>query len=64
MTETGKRANNATISDLGIKHATAHWNLSPEELADIAIKEDQAILTLTLSCTALFLNNNFTWSAL
>ncbi|MAU37111.1 MAG: phosphoenolpyruvate carboxykinase (ATP) [Flavobacteriales bacterium] len=47
MTETGKRANNATISDLGIKHATAHWNLSPEELADIAIKEGQAILTST-----------------
>ena len=34
MTETGKRANNATISDLGIKNATAHWNLSPEKLAN------------------------------
>ena len=40
MTETGKRANNATISDLGIKNATTHWNLSPEELANIyAIKK-------------------------
>jgi hypothetical protein len=36
MTETGKRAKNATISDLGIKDGTAHWNLSPEELSKIA----------------------------
>ena len=47
MTETGKRANNATISDLGIKNATAYWNLSPENLADIAIKKGQATLTST-----------------
>ena len=47
MTETGKRANNATISDLGIKDATAHWNLSPEALADIAVRKDQATLTST-----------------
>ena len=47
MTETGKRANNATISDLGIKNATAHWNLSPEELARIAIEKGQATLTST-----------------
>ena len=47
MTETGKRANNATISDLGIKNATAHWNLSPEELASIAIEKGQATLTST-----------------
>ena len=40
MTETGKRANNATISDLGIKNATAHWNLSPEKLANISIEKD------------------------
>jgi phosphoenolpyruvate carboxykinase (ATP) len=44
MTETGKRANNATISDLGIKNATAHWNLSPEELARISVKKGQATL--------------------
>ena len=37
ITETGKRAKDATISDLGIKNAIVHWNLPPEELADIAI---------------------------
>ena len=47
MTETGKRATNATISDLGIKNATAHWNLTPEELASISIEKEQAILTST-----------------
>ena len=47
MTETGKRANNATISDLGIKNATAHWNLPPEELATISIEKGQATLTST-----------------
>ena len=45
MTETGKRANNATITDLGIKNATAHWNLSPENLAKIAVEKGQATLT-------------------
>ena len=45
MAETGKRANNATISDLGIKNSTAHWNLSSKELASIAVKNGQATLT-------------------
>ena len=45
MTETGKRAINATISDLGIKNATAHWNLSAKELANIAVEKGQATLT-------------------
>ena len=47
MTETGKRAKNASISDLGIKDGTAHWNLSPEELSRIAVKKGQATLTST-----------------
>jgi len=47
MTETGKRAQSATISDLGIKDGTAHWNLSPEELAKIAVEKGQATLTST-----------------
>ena len=47
MTETGKRAQSATISDLGIKGASAHWNLSPEELSKIAVKNGQATLTST-----------------
>ena len=45
MTETGKRAQNATISDLGIKDATVHWNLSPEELTEIAVEKGQATIT-------------------
>ena len=47
MTETGKRANDATISDLGIKNAIAYWNLSPDKLANIAIEKEQATLTST-----------------
>ena len=42
ITETGKRAKDATISDLGIKKAIVHWNLSPKELVDIAIDNQQA----------------------
>ena len=45
MTETGKRANNASITDLGIKNSTAHWNLSPENLTKIAVEKGQATLT-------------------
>lgn len=45
MTETGKRAQAATISDLGIKNAIAHWNLSPEELIKIAVEKGQATIT-------------------
>ena len=47
MAETGKRAKNATISDLGIKNAIAHWNLSADQLAKIAIEKGQATLTST-----------------
>ena len=47
MTETGKRAKNATISDLGLKNTVAHWNLSPEKLAEIAIEKGQATQTST-----------------
>ena len=45
MTETGKRAKNATITELGIKEATANWNLTPEELSRISIDKGQATLT-------------------
>ncbi|MAR39316.1 MAG: phosphoenolpyruvate carboxykinase (ATP) [Flavobacteriales bacterium] len=45
MTETGKRAQGATISDLGIKNGTAHWNLSPEKLSKIAVDKEQATIT-------------------
>ena len=45
MTETGKRAKNATITDLGIKNANAFWNLSSEELSKIAVEKGQAKIT-------------------
>jgi phosphoenolpyruvate carboxykinase (ATP) len=47
MTETGKRGNNAPISELGIKDAIVYWNLSPEKLANISIEKGQATLTST-----------------
>jgi len=47
MTETGKRAKNATISELGIKDAIVYWNLSPKKLANISIEKGQATLTST-----------------
>ena len=45
MTETGKRAQDATISDLGIKNTKIHWNLSPEKLSEIAVEKGQATIT-------------------
>ncbi len=45
MTETGKRAQNATISDLGINNSITHWNLSPEQLSKIAVEKGQATIT-------------------
>ena len=45
MTETGKRAENATVSDLGIQEATAYWNLSSQKLAEISLENGQAKLT-------------------
>ena len=45
MTETGKRAENATVSDLGIQEATAYWNLSAQKLAEISLENGQATLT-------------------
>lgn len=45
MTETGKRAKNATITDLGIKNAKAFWNLSSKELSTIAVEKGQAKIT-------------------
>ena len=45
MKETGLRAGNASLENYGIKNATAHWNLSSEELTKIAIDLNQAELT-------------------
>ena len=45
MTETGKRAKTATITDLGINNATVFWNLSSKELSQIALDKGQAKIT-------------------
>jgi phosphoenolpyruvate carboxykinase (ATP) len=45
MNETGRRAADASVANYGIKDATAHWNLSSEELAQRAIDLGQATLT-------------------
>ena len=42
MTEKGLKAEDASLEELGIKNATVHWNLAPESLADIAVRNDQA----------------------
>lgn len=42
MTEKGLKAENASLEKLGIKDATVHWNLSPEDLAAIAVEKGQA----------------------
>lgn len=45
MNETGRRAAKASVANYGIKDVTAHWNLSSEELTQIALDKNQAQLT-------------------
>ena len=45
MQEIGLRADNSTLSDLGIKDGTIYWNLTSDELTKIALEKKQAILT-------------------
>ncbi len=45
MEETGIKPNHASITALGITHGKAHWNLSPEQLAEIAVDAGQATMT-------------------
>ena len=47
MTETGKRAEHATITELGIHNSTVYWNLTSKELADISLKKGEATQTST-----------------
>jgi phosphoenolpyruvate carboxykinase (ATP) len=47
MKEKGVKPNHSTLQELGIKEGTAHWNLSPEELAAIALQKGQAMITAT-----------------
>lgn len=39
MTEKGLKAEKSSLENLGLTNATVHWNLSPEELADIALNK-------------------------
>ena len=45
MLELGMKPGNATVKDLGISDGIAHWNLSPDELISITLKQEQAKLT-------------------
>lgn len=47
MTQSEVKSKNAPLEELGIKDANAHWNLSPEKLAEIAIEKGQAKKTNT-----------------
>lgn len=47
MQELGVKSEKASVEKLGIKNSTAHWNLSPEKLAEIAIEKGQAVRTET-----------------
>jgi len=42
MADHGLRADGASVESLGIKGATAHWNLSSEELSNIAVEKEGA----------------------
>ncbi len=44
MQETGIKPLTPFLKNLGILEGTAHWNLSPEELAKVAVKNGQAKL--------------------
>ena len=47
MAETGQRAKNATITEIGIHNSTVYWNLSSKELSDISLKKGEATKTST-----------------
>lgn len=45
MLELGSRPKNSSMKDLGILDGTAHWNLTPDELVDIALSSEGAVRT-------------------
>jgi phosphoenolpyruvate carboxykinase (ATP) len=45
MQEIGRKPSNGSVIDLGITQGVAHWNLSPKELATIAVAKGQATIT-------------------
>lgn len=47
MLELGRKPENTSLMDLGIMDGKAHWNLSPEELARIAVARENARKTNT-----------------
>src|SRR5688572_21776260 len=47
MLELGIKPADASVKDLGISDGKAHWNLSPDQLTQIAIHAGQATLTST-----------------
>ena len=44
MTETGFRADGATVASLGLNPSKAHWNLSPEKLTKISVDNNMGII--------------------
>ncbi|MEP2774090.1 MAG: phosphoenolpyruvate carboxykinase (ATP) [Fulvivirga sp.] len=51
MEELGLKSDKASVEQLGIKNATAHWNLSPKKLAEIAVDKGQAERTASGAIT-------------
>ena len=47
MEESGVKPKQASISSLGFTKGKAHWNLSPEQLANISVEAGQATITST-----------------
>jgi phosphoenolpyruvate carboxykinase (ATP) len=45
MLELGLKSGNATVMDMGIADGIAHWNLSPDELISITVRNGQGQLT-------------------
>jgi phosphoenolpyruvate carboxykinase (ATP) len=45
MQEFGRRPSNGSVTSLGIFEGAAHWNLSPEELTNVAVEREAAIVT-------------------
>ena len=45
MLEIGKKSKNASVANYGINCKTANWNLSSDNLSDIAVKLNQAQVT-------------------
>jgi len=51
MQETGLKSTTGSVSELGIKDATVHWNLSSEALAKISVEKGMAQETSTGAIT-------------